>query len=483
MRKAFVAFVLLFALSMGGVCAAFAGINAQKDQVTFTQSTVFGDEAAAHGLTVDFNTTYDQHLFWETTHIIGTESKTDTEFDFSAKSRRDTRPGSYVGLNIWTQDELGYFVSEADYGFGPVYKALQESVGPGESKTQILKMNDYFEFYPFEFNVDVPSVNIYMNHFDLSQCDPATIVPGTEEYVTYKLQEFFKIPVPDSHKIYLKYEKDTNGGGSHGSAGSTDGSENFYMNTVRALTDEACYLTFYPYTNKENLVDLSHIPGGFGIYRLPYEEELLNEEGQKICPVKVDELAMVYPLDPALDLREMTVSPDQSKLLLHTMEEGTYVVTVIDLATMDTLQKIEVVELHNDYNHLWIYQGDDFFVTTLNGGQHYAVLTQNDRGEYEVALLTEYLQDSPIALQSNLCSMDFDGRRLAITMPLRLDSGSHRWDSPDFYLAVFDGSEFAYYGEYRSSLNAGQPGAEYRYPVRAMTFSPITIHWTDGNPS
>ena len=61
-------------------------------------------------------------------------------------------------------------------------------------------------------------------------------------------------------------------------------------------------------------MDLSLIPGGYGIYKLPYDRErdvFLSGE-----------LEMVYALDPALHYVDMHLSPDGQKLLLEREERS-----------------------------------------------------------------------------------------------------------------------------------------------------------------
>ena len=70
--------ILLLALALLlGVSAAFAAraMDAPKDQVAFTERVIYGDPAAADGLTVALHEQYRNYLHWAST-ISFTESST-----------------------------------------------------------------------------------------------------------------------------------------------------------------------------------------------------------------------------------------------------------------------------------------------------------------------------------------------------------------------------------------------------------------------
>ena len=87
--------------------------------------------------------------------------------------------------------------------------------------------------------------------------------------------------------------KSTDGGWVSSGSGSTE-SDRFDLYTVSAVADNACYFAFDAHTQLENLVDVSQIAGGFGIYCLPFDSTPEGEDSS--FPLLTEELATVYPL-------------------------------------------------------------------------------------------------------------------------------------------------------------------------------------------
>ena len=49
MRKALIAFCLIFVLALGGIIAIHAEVNEVRDQVVITEEIIYGDKSAAEG--------------------------------------------------------------------------------------------------------------------------------------------------------------------------------------------------------------------------------------------------------------------------------------------------------------------------------------------------------------------------------------------------------------------------------------------------
>ena len=153
--------------------------------------------------------------------------------------------------------------------------------------------------------------------------------------------------------------KSTDGGWVSSGSGSTE-SDRFDLYTVSAVADNACYFAFDAHTQLENLVDVSQIKDGFGIYCLPFDSTSEGEDSS--FPLLTEKLATVYPLDPHERILNLTLSPDQSRLLLHTQTDGMYVITVIDRDTMEAVQRLEVGKISAESMAFHqLYEGDGFF--------------------------------------------------------------------------------------------------------------------------
>jgi hypothetical protein len=99
----------------------------------------------------------------------------------------------------------------------------------------------------------------------------------------------------------------------------------------------------------------------------------------------------------------------------------------------------------------------------------------NDAGGYNLRFTAEITnREDPLYLGTGAV-MDYDGRRLVVAG--FLEDGPRRYPSCDFYLAVYDKSGLAYYGEYASSLSTGHAPKKYYDRCLPVDYEPITVCW------
>ena len=185
--------------------------------------------------------------------------------------------------------------------------------------------------------------------------------------------------------------------------------------------------------------------------------------------------------------------------MLHTVENNTYYVTLIDCKTGDILQKLAVSDFEPEDNYVNITETEDFVCIQQTQGR-ICVLTQDVDGLYQIALRSDYLPDDLYApVYATVRAMAFDGRRLVIvnndetvlsndgpsaaaylagsTEALITPDGTYV-DNCGFVLTVFDETGLAYSGGYVSSLE----GCNY-VNGRAMRYEDliqpdtITLSW------
>lgn len=97
--------ILMLALALLlGVSAVFAAraMDAPKDQVAFTERVIYGDPAAADGLTVELHEQYRNYLHWAST-LSFTESSYTAHTDYTFEHDRywNNNSGVVRSLNIW----------------------------------------------------------------------------------------------------------------------------------------------------------------------------------------------------------------------------------------------------------------------------------------------------------------------------------------------------------------------------------------------
>ena len=106
-----------------------------------------------------------------------------------------------------------------------------------------------------------------------------------------------------------------NGGSSVGMS-STEQGDSFDFYTQSVATDDAFYFFFSNRTQLGNLVDTSRVPGGYGVYRLPYgwvdtdEPYKGQADGWHNYDVFADQLECIYAVGPEITLSYLAGSGD-----------------------------------------------------------------------------------------------------------------------------------------------------------------------------
>lgn len=477
MKKALVLTVVLIILSACGMVFAFADINAARDQVIITETAKFGDISAADGLEVLVRTQYDHHLFWDTTYQTD-QSAARTNYRFSHTQVYENSPMEYSGVQMETAIQYGFdFASDGKQsGISAAYKELFDRTPTGTEGSATVRLKDYYEFYPIQTTLDMPG-NLLSWSSDF-YTDTA-LEPGTETYVTLAFKDFFRIPVMEDETVDISVTKNIDGSmGGYGS-GSTEG-DAFYLWTLSTLTDDACYFTFNPHTTKGNVIDTSLIPGGYGIYHLPYNKDHIVKDGIT-SGILIDELSMVYSLNPEDTVFDLRTNPDQTKLLLLTKENKVCVLTVIDTETMKPLQRLELAVLGGDES-LWnTYYYDDFIALHLSENQ-LAVVDRKEDGEYEHRFTVNLTDDAEeLYSLSRNAVMDWDGEKLVVSdfLTTNYARNMNYFKYCSFYLSVYDETGLLYFGEYLSSLDAGNELNSFSNPCQSTDYSPLSVSWID----
>lgn len=417
--------ILLAALVMAaaaGLVRAARGVNAARDQVAFSVEHRYGDPAAARGLTVSTRSTYGNQLFWETACPLADPGQARTEFSFFSQPQSATDAGAV--LNLWV--ELNGDLEQRTRG---VRQALLETMEPGEERKVELRLGDFYDCYPMEVELQLPC-------------------PVQTEALEAAFRDFFQIPVLEGEQLSYRVRMNENGVAS--SFGWTSGLTDWYSFDPRyVLTQDACYFTIRGSSVEGELIDTSRIPGGYGLYRLPYDE----------TGPRLEELSMVYPLDQTDEVADLTVSPEEGKLLIHTLRQGRYLLTVLDLPSLSLLQQLELAGgTRGEYSLL---QGEGCMVLCAfdGAGDRLTLVTGSDDTDYQVRF-TVPAQAARLSARSwwDPTAIAWDGERLAVAgvlmgeNPNQLECG--------FYAAVYTEQGMAYCGTYGSNLDQWDEGLD-----------------------
>lgn len=484
MKKAAVLLAVLFLAGITGVGVVCANVVGEQEQVMWAQHVLFGEAEAAEGLTATSRVSYDERLFWETECRLGEELDTDTEYQFFQSEQHNYRDfqlsgvrfngifGEYHNLDL----ESGIPIEE---GIGKAYWELYQQTKPGEEKEAVIRLADYVEYYPACIDLELPSYISYYDTIYHYNGDDTRLEKQLR--IEEAFQEFFKIPVLAEHWMSISVGRREDGwSGSRGMgtvAFKTDGW--FDMGTVNAITEDGCYFTFNTHSRNGVVVDTSLIPGGYGIYCLPYEQFEDRE-----AEVYEDELAMVYPLDPSVKYVRLNATEDQSRLRMLTTEGNACVLTVIDRATMETVQRLEFARSDSEDFHYWEVCWQDGYILLRMSDDRLILLEERD-GRYETALMTSlcptvshpelnfYIREIngelPIA---------WDGERLALSVGGDALETRGWEESCDLAVAVYDKSGLRYLAQLTTSLDVGKY-EEYSMDCRFVDVEPVTLRWDE----
>ncbi len=215
------------------------------------------------------------------------------------------------------------------------------------------------------------------------------------------------------------------------------------------------------------MVDTSLIPGGYGIYRLPYdwEKEIFLSE----------KLEMVYALDPKKQYTDIYASPDGAKLFLVSqaarlaavgVKEVQATAEIIDVRTMQCDRREEIV---CSADTALGYDAGDYLI--FRGRSELCLYTYQD-GSYKKELMLADVDFRKPALQNlfydNRCRTAYDGKRLSILGEADFDieeddNTMWLWETAGTVeVAVLDASGLAYYGTLRSNMQDFCNAKEYR---------------------
>ena len=443
--------------------------------MAFDETIREGTPSAAGGAVVSLDMQYHNQLFWNTTFYAGADRDPETDYVCHLTPYYSQSAPRYNGVSLQNSydDGVSYFSPDGSVAdrspLAGAYDTLYQKTAPGEEKSMTINVRDYFEYYPINGEIDLPGCSLALTG-PAEASDPGPGAPYLSPAQWNDFQRFFRIPVLPDEQLELTLGRDSNGRVWHYGSGGGSSGDAFGMYTYSAIADDSCYFTFDCHTVGGKLVDTSLIPGGYGLYRLPYTA---NADGTSTP--QTDALEMVFPLDPEAELCGMRLDPTSTRLLLFTVNSDVYTLTVVDLRSMQQLQQLPICPVGENYVQA-NYDGGDFF-TVLCGDGSFTLLQAEADGRYTPAL-TGRLPDEAIANLYQGFDMAYDGTRLAV-VSLLCDETQHYYIY-GFSLCVCDADGLRFWGEYRSSLTAGfDPDNSYQYLCRPADDGAFRVRWAN----
>ena len=474
MRKALIVFALVFALVLGGAAYTFSDTWELRDKVEVTEKPVYGDVTAAEGLSLKMHTNFDDHLFWDIDYTPGEAEKTENDYRVSVK--KDYGEYEYIplGVNLSVEYDSIYFdyidhegnISESAIGgFEGIAKAYRElwlETPNGSEGSREIKLKDYYDYYPISGSLEVAGHEVSFDSWAMEH--PESYPDADKAYKVFN--DYFRIPVLENETRYISLRKDENGN-IIGRGGGSGNGENYYLWTHSVVLDDAVYFTVSNRSNEETIVDTSLIPGGFGIYRVPYTVN--NGEAD----IRFEELSTAKSLDEEFDITFFLSDEAGEKLILIGEINSQLHMLIIDAATMDTLQDIEIVS--GEKVNCWQYfDGEDFLMLGIND-ERMALIERQENGEYVLRFVIEdFASREQLYNRYDVQAMAWNGEKLALSGYKSFRSIDERYVA-DFYYAVYDETGLLCFTDCDSSLcvNADQQWG----CVRGNDDGSMKLHW------
>lgn len=474
MKKVYALIIAFVLLSCSVVSVVAATINSERDQVVITENILYGDRSAAEGLDIKTKNHLNYRLYWETDYAISNDSKANTKFNLYPRQKHENNSANrrYEGIFLNNGIEYGFYddlPASEQTGIQKAYKELFDSAEIGVEKSKKVYLRDYYEYYPIGVGFNLPYTNWSGYDGENLKGEPYDAL-----YVTEKFREYFKIPVLDSDTVTISVEKGEDG---RSYSTGTDEMGCFNINAIGTVARSwsRCFFAInnykyldYKYDIDEiEYIDTSLISGGYGIYSFYY----CGGDSSSRTGILADKIETVFPLDSKTIVSHITMSKDAKQLLLFTVEDKSFYLTVIDIKTMKAAQKILINEEQGSGS---VHQYDDFIVTDTE--EDITVIAVKD-GVYtldfsvrKASFINEKFHDIWIA-----DCMDYkDGKLAIVGNCFDEDRGN---ELCDFFVSVYDKSGLLYYGKYNTNLDLGRTNDTFISDCHPTDINPNSIKW------
>lgn len=525
MRRALALLLTLCVLAGAGMIYAHESVDAQAEAVEFTHTLLYGEPEQAAGITVRVPQESMQHLFFDSTLTLGDESTSGTEFTFSKNSMRWRGRARHYGLSAslmmnmggggnfgkdFRADDVGYVYNSYFFSvYGDMLRDVASRAPAGQEYTERVELSDWLDCVPIEFNLDLEG---FMYSYTDTETD-ITQSMGDMSELGALLAERFRIPLTEPFSVDVTIARDMNGDivdwninasdemyeavaddPKAEAAVSVSAMDKLDFNCWSVATDGGCFFAFEPWSEDSSL-DFSVLPGGRGLYCLPYE---FREDDSDVAELYLDDISCVLPLDSGERIEDLET--DGERLVLLTSADGALYMTQAVLADTDhgeqsALEDVTRIRLTSLETLPEEYDMDDGVSTVeMDGGLlcvrtyggHLLLLESASGGEYEMRLdvpafpesegagaFDEAPQDWNVRLSySGGSSMSWDGERLVTARWCQDDSNNRAETGP--LVLVYDAGGLRYAGRFDSSL-CRAPADYYDGTVHAFGTLKLTL--------
>ena len=436
-----------------------AALHGESENVTFRLVDEGGDSSYLSGITTHSSYNHYGLLNWDV-DFAPFENEVNAGMTFRKTGYNvENEPYYGFGASMLAFSEYRYFSEKLNEA---IENLKAEDAKPGDIKVLKAKMTDYFEYYPVNFVLDLPEMSVswvsgssfsgrggYYSFYGLT--------PSRGDGLVKAINDYLKIPVRENESFEIKLHW-----GDNGSYSLNCNRRNFFdFEFYNAVFSDTLYFTFsneiyFSTVGTRYLCDTSEIPGGYGIYALPYGE------GE----IKYDEITTVYSVPADCVVQSLSCDEEKNVLYLTVHENDRYVLHVIDRATMTDISVIDIFSFTcDDFARVYVY--DDFLVFIKNDTD-FCIVKRNSDGTYGFAfsgaMPAEYVADRDYF--SYYSTFAFDGERFVVftsEVP-NVEEISIMSIQPDIMVFTEDGVQ--YYAKWTCSLGSPlSPGSYTTYFV------------------
>ena len=322
MKRRILIAALALVLAVGGIAALNVHVARKAVPIEMQVEVSIGDAGAAEGLLVDHRIMLGNNLLWYTDYDPAT-GESDTDFYVTY---RNMQP--YYRWQGEKTDNTRLMCSAVDvYDMDdPVVKEMWEESEDGYVSRRVYPI-DYYDTYP-----------VYL----ASWWDQDGLSPYYDEALAF---DKLRIPVGkyDFTELSLDFGTDVNGATKVDSIGTRD---QYMLNRFTAYCvnsgDRILVTAGFP-ADVQPQTDWA--PEGFGLWDMPVHEVRETVGGGytvRYLPAAA-ESRLVYPLDIETQrVAMLEQSSDGKQILLVTVEEGRFVLHVLDSADYHLMQRLDI---------------------------------------------------------------------------------------------------------------------------------------------
>ena len=391
MKRTLILLLALLLAAVGLLAAGVGYLTSTEDDIELTHHLVAGDPAAAAGIKLTLPVgDQGSQTCWETTVDLGAEELAPkTEFTFYPKGKtweNDPQPrvdiytGSInFGMSSTGGIDFSEYTGEGEEDPGRLYDAtmmvlpaadVAERTENGETRTETLRLADYYDYYPMTVELYLPDQE-GRSHVYAAWAD------------CQALTDYFGLRVPEDLMVEVSVTKDELGQVYNVETNDADNQRFWFDCQTVVVEDGVCLAIAVMSEDMDVSKDLVACRDGFGLYFIPFSDELKTDYEQGDPVFDLEHVRMFCPLAPGS--APMLLSREaEGQVLLYAREDGALKLSVFDTDTWQCVQWETIFPLGEEDAYSLLGSGDGFMV--MSGPDNMFRVVEEADGVYTPAL-------------------------------------------------------------------------------------------------